>query len=89
MSDLLPDKTRRSKAAAGDRVLGLNPDVVLSSDFVTRIVAGGEAHPDAGSVCGKLLRWDPVAEQHRSNIIDSTGIYFTRNMRHLDPAEEG
>jgi GT2 family glycosyltransferase len=61
---------------------------VLSADFVTLMVAGGEAHPEAGSVCGKLLRWDPVANQHRSNIIDSTGIYFTRNMRHLDRGAE-
>ena len=65
------------RAAGGDWVLCLNPDVVLSPDFVTQLVAAGEAHPEAGSVCGKLLRWDPVAEQHRSNIIDSTGIYFT------------
>ncbi len=76
------------RAASGDWVLCLNPDVVLSTDFVTQVVAGGQAHPNAGSVCGKLLRWDPVAEQHRSNIIDSTGIYFTRNMRHLDRGAE-
>src|SRR5271157_1001328 len=42
------------RAASGDWVLCLNPDVVLSTDFVTQIVAAGEAHPDAGSVCGKL-----------------------------------
>ena len=76
------------RAAGGDWVLCLNPDVVLSTDFVTQMVAGGKAHAAAGSVCGKLLRWDPVAEQHRSNLIDSTGIYFTRNMRHLDRGAE-
>jgi GT2 family glycosyltransferase len=75
-------------AARGDWVLCLNPDLVLSPDFVSLMVAGGEGHPDAGSVCGKLLRWAPVADQHRSNIIDSTGIYFTRNMRHLDRGAE-
>jgi GT2 family glycosyltransferase len=76
------------REAGGDWVLCLNPDVVLSSDFVTQIVAGAEAHPDAGAVCGKLLRWDPVSEPHKTNIIDSTGIYFTRNMRHLDRGAE-
>ena len=76
------------RAAGGDWVLCLNPDVVLGTDFVRQMVAAGEAHPEAGSVCGKLLRWDPVAEQHRSNILDSTGIYFTRNMRHLDRGAE-
>ena len=57
-------------------------------DFVSQLVAAGEAHPDAGSLCGKLLRWDSAAEQHKTNVIDSTGIYFTRNMRHLDRGAE-
>ena len=162
-------------------MLCLNPDVVLSPDFITRLVAAGEAYPEAGSLCGKLLRWDasghtrnnvresarqnatdtligtgsyqgttsvvPIASQNqegfspceplqglkpsssapdsarlkpcpdtklpeaagldprnieihvasraadvpdprRTNIIDSTGIYFTRNMRHLDRGAE-
>jgi GT2 family glycosyltransferase len=78
------------RASAGEWVLCLNPDVVLSPDFVSQLVAASEAHPDAGSLCGKLLRWDSAAEQHETNIIDSTGIYFTPNMRHLDRgAEEG
>ncbi len=120
------------KAARGEWVLCLNPDVVLCSDFVTQIVAGAKAHPDAGSVCGKLLRWDTsalkghgfqpcrqtpqpvplgaegespqrlkpgyspalsgtpecVPLQGQTRIIDSTGIYFTRNMRHLDRGAE-
>jgi GT2 family glycosyltransferase len=76
------------RASGGDWVLCLNPDVVLSADFVRQMVAAGEAHPEAGSVCGKLLRWDPVSELHKTNIIDSTGIYFTRNMRHLDRGAE-
>ena len=76
------------RASGGEWVLCLNPDVVLSPDFVSQLVTVGEEHRDAGSVCGKLLRWDPVLTQHRTNIIDSTGIYFTRNMRHLDRGAE-
>jgi len=144
------------RASRGEWVLCLNPDVVLGPDFVTQLVAAGEAHPDAGSLCGKLRRWDPVAkaasvlaqtdlkghgfqpcrpasqiaplgaegevpqglkpgsptrldgtpkgvplqentgeetsgidgDSHRTNIIDSTGIYFTPNMRHLDRGAE-
>jgi GT2 family glycosyltransferase len=37
-----------------------------------------------GALCGKLLRWKPGASDERSNVIDSTGIYFLRNLRHLD-----
>src|SRR6516165_621027 len=46
------------RASVGEWVLCLNPDVVLSPDFISRLVAAGEEHPGAGSVCGKLLRWD-------------------------------
>ena len=143
------------RVARGEWVLCLNPDVVLSPNFVTQLVAAGEAHPDAGSLCGKLLRWDPAPhgveqpfrvasssskkagrgsktsepdhssesaerepegslypglygtpeglpfqeyspdgasgiapDPRRTNIIDSTGIYFTPNMRHLDRGAE-
>jgi GT2 family glycosyltransferase len=76
------------RAAAGEWVLCLNADVILSPDFVSQLVAAGEAHRDAGSLCGKLLRWNPATDQPGKNIIDSTGIYFTRNMRHLDRGAE-
>ncbi len=76
------------RASTGEWILCLNPDVVLSPNFVSQLVAAGEAHTDAGSLCGKLLRWDAAADQHKTNVIDSTGIYFTRNMRHLDRGAE-
>jgi GT2 family glycosyltransferase len=132
------------RASRGDYVLCLNPDVVLSPDFITQLVAAAETHRDAGSLCGKLLRWDPSAkaveqpfrvassssdpvlgggerrgpegplypslggtpegvpfqthtseeaseieaDPHKTDIIDSTGIYFTPNMRHLDRGAE-
>jgi len=76
------------RESRGQWVLCLNPDVMLSTDFITQLLSAGEAHSDAGAVCGKLLRWDATAEPHRTNIIDSAGIYFTRNMRHLDRGAE-
>ena len=76
------------RAAKGEWLLCLNPDVLLADDFVRCLIEAGEAHPEAGSICGKLLRWDPVHEPHQTRIIDSTGIYFTRNMRHLDRGAE-
>jgi GT2 family glycosyltransferase len=76
------------RASAGKWVLCLNADVVLSLDFVSQLVKAAEGHPYVGAICGKLLRWDPAAEQHKTNIIDSTGVYFTRNMRHLDRGAE-
>ena len=76
------------RAAGGEWVLCLNPDVVLTADFVTQLLAAAGNYSYAGVICGKLLRWDPGNESHRTNIIDSTGIYFTRNMRHLDRGAE-
>jgi GT2 family glycosyltransferase len=76
------------RASAGEWILCLNADVILSPDFVSRLMTAAEGHPYVGSICGKLLRWDPAAEEHKTNIIDSTGIYFTRNMRHLDRGAE-
>jgi len=76
------------RAAKGEWLLCLNPDVLLADDFVNRLVEVGSAHPEVGSICGKLLRWDPDHDPHQTRTIDSTGIYFTRNMRHLDRGAE-
>ena len=74
--------------ARGEWLLCLNPDVMLASDFISQLVAAGNAHTQAGAVCGKLLRWDPDSVQPQTRTLDSTGIYFTRNMRHLDRGAE-
>jgi GT2 family glycosyltransferase len=75
--------------ARGEWLFSLNPDVILKPDFLSTLIAAAE-QPAAqgekriGAVCGKLLRWKPGAGDERSNTIDSTGIYFLRNLRHLD-----
>ena len=133
------------RASRGNFVLCLNPDVMLSRNFITQLMsAAGESCFDAGVFCGKLLRWDPTAlkghgfqtcrqvprstplgaegevsqrlkpnslahqngtpegvplqnfheravgeaDPRKTNVIDSTGIYFTPNMRHLDRGAE-
>ena len=76
------------RAAHGDWLLCLNPDVLLAEDFIVRLFEALSLHAEAGAICGKLLRWDPSAEVERTHIIDSTGIYFTRNIRHLDRGAE-
>jgi GT2 family glycosyltransferase len=76
------------RAARGDWLLCLNPDVLLAEDFIVRLLEAVSLHAEAGAICGKLLRWDPQAALERTRTIDSTGIYFTRNMRHLDRGAE-
>jgi GT2 family glycosyltransferase len=74
--------------AKGIWVLSLNPDVILDPDFIAQLVAYADADASVGTLCGKLLRWRPGAAQERSHVIDSTGIYFTRNLRHFDRGAE-
>jgi GT2 family glycosyltransferase len=76
------------RAAAGQWFLSLNPDVLLSSSFVEEIVRAGEFDSRVGAVSGKLLRWHPGTEQECSQVLDSTGIYFTPSLRHLDRGGE-
>lgn len=72
----------------GTWLLSLNPDVILSQDFISKLMAAAETDPRIGTVCGKLLRWKPGQNPERTQIIDSTGVYFLRNLRHLDRGAE-
>jgi len=69
-------------------VLTLNPDVVLAPNFISTLVEAAESEPSVGTVCGKLLRWQPESTQPFSSTIDSTGIYFRPDLRHLDRGAE-
>jgi GT2 family glycosyltransferase len=75
------------RAAHGDWLFCLNPDVLLADGFISHLLEAVSCHAEAGAVCGKLLRWNPRSDE-RTRLIDSTGIYFTRNMRHLDRGAE-
>jgi GT2 family glycosyltransferase len=77
-------QNQAARAAGGPWLLSLNPDVVLSPTFVSTLVLMGELDARIGTVCGKLLRWDPSADAELTHVIDSTGIYFRRDLRHLD-----
>ncbi len=71
-------------------VLVLNPDVILDARFLEVLVEAMDADPAAGSATGKLYRWKsegsgtPCGSPACSRILDSTGMYFTPNQRHLD-----
>ncbi len=67
-----------------DWVLTLNPDMLLLPDFVENLVAAGQQDSSIGTVCGKLLTIKPNFELHDTPRVDSTGIYFTPMLRHLD-----
>ncbi len=66
-------------------VLCLNPDIILAPGFLAAISQPMDRHEAVGMVTGKLLRTTPDFHVPEGTAtIDSTGIVFTRNGRHLD-----
>ena len=77
-------QNRAIRATSTEWVLTLNPDVLMRPDFIRSLTDAGAADPEAGCVCGKLLSIGPGFKPLDQLRIDSTGIYFTPNMRHFD-----
>src|SRR5579862_4752582 len=65
-------------------VLTLNPDVLLLKGFIEALVTAGNVDARVGTVCGKLLTMTASFDFPEEPLVDSTGIYFTPNLRHLD-----
>jgi GT2 family glycosyltransferase len=65
-------------------VLTLNPDVLLLQGFIEALVQAGGIDPRVGTVCGKLMTMKASFDFPEEPLVDSTGIYFTPNLRHLD-----
>src|ERR1700676_2561329 len=70
--------------AQGEWVLTLNPDVLLLPNFIQALVEAGQVDPKVGTVCGKLLTIRATFDLPDKQLVDSTGIYFTPMLRHLD-----
>src|SRR6202167_2607303 len=70
--------------SSGEWVLTLNPDVLLLKNFIQAMVDAGNIDPKVGSVCGKLLTILANFDLPDRQLVDSTGIYFTPMLRHLD-----
>ncbi len=73
-----------AEAADADWVLTLNPDVRLAPSFTEALLMASEMAARIGSVCGKLLACSPDFEVASPPLLDSTGVYFTPELRHLD-----
>ena len=65
-------------------ILTLNPDVLLLPNFIQALVEAGQIDPKIGTVCGKLLTIRATFDLPEKQLVDSTGIYFTPTLRHLD-----
>ncbi len=72
------------RLSRGDWVLTINPDMLLTPNFIDALVDAGHLDPKVGTVCGKLLTMTASFGLPNEPLIDSTGIYFTPMLRHLD-----
>jgi GT2 family glycosyltransferase len=72
------------RMSGGDWVLTLNPDVLLLPNFIQALVDAGQLDNRIGTVCGKLLAILANFDLPDKPLVDSTGIYFTPMLRHLD-----
>jgi GT2 family glycosyltransferase len=70
--------------AGGEWILTLNPDVLLMPNFIQALVDAGNVDPKSGTICGKLLTINASFDLPDQQLVDSTGIYFTPMLRHLD-----
>jgi GT2 family glycosyltransferase len=70
--------------SSGEWVLALNPDMLLQPGFIQALVEAGHLDRKIGTVCGKLLTMRATFDLPEPQLIDSTGIYFTPMLRHLD-----
>jgi len=61
----------------GTYFMPLNPDTVLSENYIQELVKAMKVDRSVGMVTGKLYR-------NENRVIDSTGIFFTLTLRHLD-----
>jgi GT2 family glycosyltransferase len=79
---------RLISSTTSEYVLVLNPDVELAPEYVDILVQALEGDPCAGAATGRLSRWFPGGTGMQPNVgegvLDTTGMYFTRNQRHLD-----
>ena len=67
--------------SSSDYVLMLNQDIILQPHFLENLVKFMDAHPEAGSVTGKLLSWH---HQQKTNYIDTVGTIVYKSLRVVD-----
>tara|TARA_Y100000310_G_C20616478_1_gene780907 strand:+ start:118 stop:1074 length:957 start_codon:yes stop_codon:yes gene_type:complete len=85
------------KLAKSEYVLVMNPDVILSDDFLQNMINFADQHPEAGSFGGKTFKLFSAAidqadqsglrEAIKSDVIDSTGLQIYKSRRVVNRGE--
>ncbi len=77
---------RALAASSGEFVLFADSDLFVSPGYVDSLVEFMTAHPRAGCVGGKLLRFD-LQRNQKLDVIDSAGVTLGRNRRPMARGE--
>ena len=79
-----------SRKSGAEYVLVMNPDIIMTPDFLKRLLSGVEGRPAIGSAGGKLLKVHPRLDDNEdprfSDVIDSIGLTVKKNRRVDDRA---
>jgi GT2 family glycosyltransferase len=83
--------------AKSDYILALNPDVILTENFLEKLLSFADQHPEAGTFGGKILKLKSefidgndkggMLQAVRSNIFDSAGLQIFKSRRVIDRGE--
>lgn len=68
------------KESRGDFILIMNPDVILSNNFIDNLFKCIQKDKKIGAISGKVFRWD-FKNNHRTKIIDTAGLKIYKNHR--------
>lgn len=68
----------------GQYVFVLNPDTILSINCIELLINAFNFNTQIGAISPKLLRMNSDCIAYIPNIIDSAGMYLTKNIRHHD-----
>ncbi len=75
----------RGRSSVDRYVLVMNPDVILTPNFLENLVKGIDGRFEVGSACGRLLRVRRgVDEPEFTDIVDSAGLVLRKNRGAVD-----
>lgn len=73
------------KLSKSEYILSINPDVILDSEFLEKLVNFADSHSQGASFGGKVLRFhfsqDDLKMIEKTRIIDSTGLKILKSRR--------
>lgn len=82
------DDDKKGRSSVDRYVLVMNPDVILTPDFLERLARGVDGRYEVGSACGKLLRvrrpTEEGGEPDFTDVIDSAGLVLRKDRRAAD-----